>query len=124
MVKDKTNLPFEVTYSEKPSKKSRTMKRLALLVKPEKVDAIIAALRGSGLEATIYDVKGATKERERVSSGRGSGTFDLAYTTRKIVATIVNADDVEDVVDRMRKALGSDSGGVVVVSPVDDLVHL
>lgn len=124
MVKDKANLPFEVTYSERPSKKSKNMKRLAVLVKPENVDSIIAEVRGMGLEATIYDVKGATKERERVTSGRGMGTVELAYTTRKVIATVVNADDMEEVIGKMKKALGSGSGAVVVVSPVDDLVRL
>ncbi|HKU49382.1 MAG TPA: P-II family nitrogen regulator [Nitrososphaera sp.] len=124
MVKDKMALPFEVTYSEKPAKKSRTMKRLAVIVKPEKVDGIIATLRQRNLESTIYDVKRADKERERVTSGRGMGTIDLTYTTRKVIATVVNADDVEDVVEIFRGALGKDGGGVVVVSPVDDLIRL
>ena len=124
MVKDKLALPFEVEYSEKPSKKSRTMKRLAMVLKPENVDKIIAALKSSGLEATIYDIKSAGKERERVSSGRGVGTMELAYTNRKVVATVVNADDVEGVVERLRKALGGESGAVVMISPVDDLVRL
>ena len=124
MVKDKLALPFEVEYSEKPSKKSRTMKRLAMVLKPENVDKIIAALKSSGLEATIYDIKSAGKEKERVSSGRGVGTMELAYTNRKLVATVVNADDVEGVVERLRKALGGESGAVVVISPVDDLVRL
>ena len=124
MVKDKTTLPFEVTYSEKPSKRSRTMKRLAILLKPESVDEVISVIRGLNLEATIYDVKGASKEKERVTSGRGMGTIDLAYTTRKVVATVVNSDDVEDLVGRMKKALKGETGAVVVVSPVDDLVRL
>ena len=124
MVKDKLALPFEVDYSEKPSKKSRTMKRLALVLKPENVDKIIAALKSAGLEATIYDIKSAGKERERVSSGRGVGTMELAYTNRKVVATVVNADDVEGVVERLRKALGGESGAAVMISPVDDLVRL
>src|SRR5438093_11780563 len=105
MVRDKMMLPFEVTYSEKPSKKSRSMKRLAVILKPENVDAIIASLKSSGLEATIYDVKRATKEKEKVSMTRGTGTMELAYTTRKLVATVVNSDDLEDVVARMKKAL-------------------
>jgi hypothetical protein len=63
MVKDKTTLPFEVTYSEKPSKKSRSMKRLAVLLKPENVDGIISVLKGSGLDATIDDVKGAGNDK-------------------------------------------------------------
>ena len=117
-------LPFEVTYSEKPSKKSKNMKRLAVIVKPENLDEMISSLKEAGLDATIYDVKRATKEkRERVASGRGSGTFELAYTTRKIVATVVNSDDVDGVVGRMKKALGGDKA-VVMISPVDDLVML
>lgn len=116
-------LPFEVTYSEKPSKKSKSMKRLAVLLKPENVDGIVSTLNSSGLEATIYDVKGATKEKQRVSSGRGSGTVDLAYTTRKVVATVVNADDVDAVIGRMKNALSGDKA-VVVISSVDDLVML
>lgn len=124
MVRDKATLPFEVTYAEKPGKKSRTMKRIAILIKPENLDGIIATLKASGLEATIYDVKGAGKDKERVTSGRGMGTIELAYTTRKVVATVVNADDVEGVVERMKKALGGGSGAVVMISTVDDLVRL
>ena len=40
------------------------------------------------------------------------------------MATVVNADDVEGVVERLRKALGGESGAVVMISPVDDLVRL
>ncbi|HXV45381.1 MAG TPA: P-II family nitrogen regulator [Nitrososphaera sp.] len=121
---DKMNLPFEVTYSERPAGKSRAMKRLAVLVKPEKVDAIVSALRAGGLEATIYDVKGASKEKERVASGRGMGTVDMTYTQRRIIATVVNAEDVDDVVGTMKNALGGNSGAVVMISAVDDLVRL
>jgi len=123
MVRDKMTLPFEVTYSERPSQKSRSMKRLAVIVKPENVDEIISSLKGMGLEATIYDVKGAGKDKERVASGRGSGTVELAYTTRKLVATVVNSDDVDEVVSRMKKALAGEKA-VVVISTVDDLVQL
>jgi nitrogen regulatory protein PII len=124
MGKEKMDLPFEVTYSEKPSKKSKNMKRLAVLLKPENVDSIIAEVKGMGLEATVYEVKGAGKDKERVTSGRGMGTIELAYTTRKVVATVVNADDMEEIIAKMKKALGGASGAVVVVSPVDDLVRL
>jgi nitrogen regulatory protein PII len=124
MSREKLTLPFEVGYSEKPSKKSKNMKRLAVIVKPENLDEMISSLKEAGLDATIYDVKRATKEKkERVASGRGSGTLELAYTTRKIVATVINSDDVDGVVARMKKALGGDKA-VVMISPVDDLVML
>ncbi len=99
------------------------MKRLAVIVKPESVDEITTSLKGLGLEATIYDVKGAGKDKERVASGRGSGTVELAYTTRKVVATVVNSETVQEVIDRMKKALAGDKA-VVMISSVDDLVMI
>ena len=54
------------------------MKRLAVLVKPENVNEILSSLKDLKLEATIYDVKGVTKDKERVASGRGSGTVERA----------------------------------------------
>jgi nitrogen regulatory protein PII len=123
MVGDKMTLPFEVAYSEMPSEKSKGMKRLAVIVKPENLNKMISSLKEVGLEATIYDVKGAGKDKDRVASGRGSGTSELAYTTRKVVATVVNSDAVNEVVERMKKALAGDKA-VVMISPVDDLVML
>jgi nitrogen regulatory protein PII len=122
MVRDKMTLPFEVEYSEKPSKKSKSMKRLAVIVKPESVDSVIGAVKNMGLESTIYDVKRSGKEsKERVASGRGSGTIELAYSTRKVIATVVNSDDAEEVINRMKKALSGEKA-VVMISSVDDLV--
>jgi nitrogen regulatory protein PII len=124
MVGSKTTLPFEVMYSEKPSMASKSMKRLAVLVKPQNVNDIISSLREIGLESTIYDVKGSGKEKgERVASGRGSGTVEQAYAPRKIVATVVKSGDTNEVVERIRKALAGEKG-VVMISPVDDLVML
>lgn len=121
MVKDNTTLPFEVTYAEMPGKESRTMKRLAILVKAENVSDILSSLKELNLEATIYDVKGVTKDKETVASGRGSGTVELTYNSRKVVATVVNSSDVKEVVSRMKKSLAGNKA-VVMISAVDDLV--
>jgi nitrogen regulatory protein PII len=127
MVRNQSSLPFEVEYSQKPSSKSKTsssMKRLAVLLKPENVDSITSTLRSLGLESTIYEVKGSGKEKERVSTGRGVSTSDLSYTTRRVVASVVKSDNVDDIIDRMKKALGGGSGAVVMIQAVDDLVRL
>jgi nitrogen regulatory protein PII len=116
-------LPFEVAYAEAPGKKSRTLKRLAVLVKAENVSDILSLLKELNLEATIYDVKGVTKDKERVASGRGSGTVELAFNSRKVVATVVNSSVVEEVVSRMKKSLGGNKA-VVMISAVDDLVMI
>ena len=121
MGKDNTTLPFEVTYAEMPGKESRTMKRLAVLVKAENVSDILSSLKELNLEATIYDVKGVTKDKETVASGRGSGTVELTYNTRKVIATVVNSSDVKEVVSRMKKSLAGNKA-VVMISAVDDLV--
>jgi len=123
MGRDKTELPFEVSYSEKPSKKSKSMKRIAVLLKPENVDGVVSALNSSGLEATIYEVKGSTKEKTRVSSGRGSSTVDYTYTSRRVVATVVNSDNVDAIVERLKKSMEGDKA-VVMISAVDDLVMI
>lgn len=121
---DKSTLPYELTYSEKPSTGSKNMKRLAVLVKPQNVNDIIISLKEMGLEATIYDVRGVGKEKgEKIASGRGSGTSEQAYATRKVVATVVKAGDANQVVERMKKALGGEKA-VVMISPVDDLVMI
>jgi nitrogen regulatory protein PII len=121
---DKNMLPYELTYSEKPSSGSKNMKRLAVLVKPQNVNDITISLKEMGLEATIYDVRGVGKEKgEKISSGRGSGTSEQAYATRKVVATVVKAGDANQVVERMKKALGGEKA-VVMISPVDDLVMI
>jgi len=121
MVKDNTTLPFEVTYAEMPGKESRTMKRLAILVKAENVSDILSSLKELNLEATIYDVKGVTKDKETVASGRGSGTVELTYNSRKVIATVVNSSDVKEIVSRMKKSLAGNKA-VVMISSVDDLV--
>lgn len=118
-----STMPFQVKYSDTWSKTPRNMKRLALLLKPENADGIISALVSSGLEATIYDVRGAIKEKHRVESGKGSETVDLAYATRKVVATVVNDEDIEQVLEAMKKVLNGDRA-VVMISSVDDLVRL
>jgi nitrogen regulatory protein PII len=123
MVAEKTTLPFEVSYSEQPSKKSRSLKRVAALIKSESLGDILSTLKELNLEATIYDVKGVSKENVRVSSGRGSGTAELTYNTRKIVATVVNSDSLDEVVRKMKKsAVGNKV--VVMISPVDDLIMI
>ena len=124
MVRDKLSLPFEVEYYEKPNMKSTSMKTLAVIVKPENVDAVTSSLKETGLESTIYDVKRSGKEsKERVVSGSGSGVMEVAYTTRKVVATVVNSGDAEEVISRMKKALSGDKA-VVMISAVDDFVMI
>ena len=99
-----------------------TMKRLAVLVKSEKVDAVIASLRELDLDAIIYDVKSAGKEKTRTKSGRGTGFIEVAYVSRKIIATVVESNRIQDISAAIKKAIGGESKGVMIVSSVDDFI--
>lgn len=97
------------------------MKRLAVLVKNEKVDAVIVSLRELDLDAIIYDVKSAGKEREQTRSGRGTNVTS-SYLPRKIIATVVESDKVQTISEAIKKSIGSDSKGVIIVTSVDDFI--
>ena len=99
-----------------------TMKRLAILVRHEKVDPVISSLRELDLDATIYDVKSAGKEREKTKSGRGTSFSSVSYIPRKIIATVVESDKVQDISATMKKAIGSENKGVIIVTSVDDFI--
>ena len=99
-----------------------TMKRLAILVRNEKVDPVISSLRELDLDAIIYDVKSAGKEREKTKSGRGTSFSSVSYIPRKIIATVVESDKVQDVSATMKKAIGSENKGVIIVTSVDDFI--
>lgn len=97
------------------------MKRLAVLVKNEKVDAVVTSLRELDLDAIIYDVKSAGKEREQTHSGRGTSAVS-SYLPRKIIATVVEAERVQDVSATIKKSMGDGSKGVIIVTSVDDFI--
>ena len=99
-----------------------TMKRLAVLVKKEKVDSVVASLRELGLDSIIYDVNSAGKEKEKARTGRGVSMMDLAYVPRKIIATVVELDRVQSVSEAIKKSMGGESKGVIIVSSVDDFI--
>ena len=98
------------------------MKRLAVLVKNEKVDAVIASLRDLNLDAIIYDVKSAGKEKEMTRARGGTSSMNLAYVPRKIIATVVESDKVQAASEAIKKSMGGESKGVIIVTPVDDFI--
>jgi nitrogen regulatory protein PII len=102
------------------------MKRIEAFIASEKTPYVLSALETLGLQATFYESKGMGKgEKYTVSYGKGSGTQRMAYSSRTIVISIVDDDDnkVKEAVSTIKQAAstGTSSGGIVVVSSVDDL---
>ena len=103
------------------------MKRIEAFIASEKTPYVLSALEGLGLQATFYESKGMGKgEKYRISYGKGSGTVKMAYSTRSIVVSIVDEDKVKEAISVIKNAAttGTASGGIVVVSAVDDLVTI
>ena len=101
------------------------MKRIEAFIASEKTPYVLSALDDLGLQATFFDSKGMGKgEKYTVSYGKGSGTQKMAYSTRSIVVSIVDENKVKEAVSVIKEAAttGTTSGGIVVVSSVDDLM--
>lgn len=100
------------------------MKRIAVNIRPERVDGLISVLRKLGLEATIYDVKGAGKEKEGVHAGK-LGTTQQAYTTRKLIATVVDGVNAPEILGAIKSELAGKPGrAIIIVSPVEDIMEV
>jgi nitrogen regulatory protein PII len=104
------------------------MKRIEAFIASEKTPYVLSALDTLGLQATFYESKGMGKgEKYTVSSGKGSGTQRMAYSTRTIVISIVDDDNkVKEAVSTIKEAAstGTTSGGIVAVSSVEDLMMI
>ena len=98
------------------------MKRLAVLVKNEKVDAVITSLRDIGLDSIIYDVKSAGKEKTVTKSGRGGSFSSIAQVPRKIIATVIEPDKVQEASSVIKKAIGGETKGVIIITSVDEFI--
>jgi nitrogen regulatory protein PII len=65
-------------------------------------------------------------EKETVRSGRGTGTIKMPYSTRRTVVTIVDKNKVQDVIVAIREseATGKANAGIIVISPVEEIISI
>jgi nitrogen regulatory protein PII len=112
-----------LTEKEKGARK----KRIEAFIISEKTDSVLSALESLKLQATFYESKGMGKgEKETLRSGRGTGTIKMPYSTRRTIVTIVDENKVEDAVAVIREsaATGKTDAGIIVISPIDDILSI
>jgi len=136
-------LPFEIQERATKSSDSSTLrskeedggalisrkKRIEAIISSEKLEAVLTAIGSLKLAATYYDSKGKGKgQKYTISYGRGVGSSKMAYSDRKTIVTIVDEHRVEDVITVIRSVAAdgssSSSAGVIVISPVDDILQI
>jgi nitrogen regulatory protein PII len=117
MVRDKSKLPFEVTRDrdEKPEAEGRK-KRVEVFVNPEKAVLVLSAIK---------KMRGYGKERQMITGGgRGTARIELP-STRHTVMTIVDSHRLKDVITAIKATTSKERpGGVIAVSPIEDLVNM
>lgn len=130
-----SSLPFEINEQATRSaaggggeQQGSRKKRIEAFISSEKLDAVLRAIGSLKLAATYYDSKGKGKgEKHTISYGRGVGSSKMAYSDRKTIVTIVEEHRVEDVITAIRSVAagsGTVSAGIIVISPVDDILQI
>src|ERR671923_682106 len=129
-----SSLPFEINEQATRSaagggeQQGSHKKRIEAFISSEKLDPVLRAIGSLKLAATYYDSKGKGKgEKHTISYGRGVGSSKMAYSDRKTIVTIVEEHRVEDVITAIRSVAagsGTASAGIIVISPVDDILQI
>ena len=102
-------------------------KRVEAFIISEKIDSVLSALESLNLQATFYESRGMGKgEKETVRSGRGTGTIKMPYSTRRTVVTIVDENKVQDAIVAIRESAttGKVNAGIIVISPVEEIISI
>ena len=101
------------------------MKRVEAYISSEKGESVLSALESSNFQATFFESKGMGKGEKRELSFKGR-TMKMKYSTRSTIVTIVDDDKLDQVISVIKGSgsTGTTSSGVIVVSPVDELVTL
>jgi nitrogen regulatory protein PII len=101
------------------------MKRVEAYVSSEKAEAVLSALESSSFQATFFESKGMGKGEKRELSFKGR-TMKMRYSTRNTIVTVVDDNKLDEVISVIKGSgsTGTTSSGVIVVSPVDNLITL
>ena len=101
------------------------MKRVEAYVSSEKSEAVLSALESSNFQATFFESKGMGKGEKRELSFKGR-TMKMRDSTRNTIVTIVDDDKLDQVISVIKGSgsTGTTSSGVIVISPVDNLMML
>ena len=108
-------------------KRNTGKKRIEAFIISEKIDSVLASLETLNLQATFYESRGMGKgEKEMVRSGRGTGTIKMPYSNRRTVVTIVEESKVRETIVAIKESAttGKANAGIIVISPVDEIISI
>jgi nitrogen regulatory protein P-II 1 len=96
---------------------------LTAIIRPSRVEDVRDALEGAGL--TVTEVHGFSRQRGHVETYRGA-EYQIELVPKVRVEVLVEADDADDVVARVREAAHSGrlGDGKIWLSPLTTVVRV
>lgn|SRR5574338_1059577 len=100
------------------------MKRVEAFFQFGKLESVVEEIERIGVKGlTVFYARGrGTAEREKVHTARGTKLQEQSYNLIDCIVTIVEDDQVEKVVDTIKKSADSTSRGIITVSDVNKVV--
>ncbi len=102
------------------------MKKIEAIIKPFKLDDVKDALNGIGIKGmTISEVKGYGRQKGHTEIYRGA-EYVVDFIPKIKIEIVVNAEQVNKVVDTIRNAANSGTigDGKIFVTPVERIVRV
>jgi nitrogen regulatory protein P-II 1 len=109
-----------------PSARGHPMKLVTAVIKPHRWEDVRAALETVGVTGmTVSEVSGYGRQKGHTEVYRGA-EYDIALVPKIRVEIVVDADDVEAVVDTIVAAAGTGriGDGKVWVTPLDTVIRV
>lgn len=100
------------------------MRRIEAFFQFGKLEPVVEEMEKAGVEGlTVFYARGrGTAEREKIHTSRGTKLQEQSYNLIDCIVTIVEDDQVEKVVDVIKKNANSTSRGIISVSEVNQVV--
>ena len=100
------------------------MKRIEAFFQFGKLESVVEEIERVGVKGlTVFYARGrGAAEREKIHTARGTKLQEQSYNLIDCIVTIVEDDQVENVVDTIKKSANSTYRGIVTVSDVDKVV--
>jgi nitrogen regulatory protein PII len=102
------------------------MKKIEAIIKPFKLDDVKEALNGIGIKGmTVSDVKGYGRQKGHKEIYRGA-EYEVDFIPKTKLEIIVDASQVDQVVDTIREAANTDKigDGKIFVLPVEEIIRV
>jgi nitrogen regulatory protein PII len=102
------------------------MKRVEAFFQFGKLESVVEAVENAGVSGlTVFYARGrGPAEREKIHTTRGTKLEEQLYNLIDCIVTIVEDDQVERVIDAIKKNANSTSKGIITISDVNKIIKI